>query len=160
MSRYYSKLRPISIGTFPKPIGNKITDMVNFDERTEIDGIGMAWGYIEYEQDLSKEDADKYELVKLYTTFIEFLKATDWYDGELLIDGLESEFSFVWDGDNEFTEEGYEKFKGILNGSFRACEDYLEVTTDGVDEELIDLFHATIAGYVSESKYNSWIKEN
>lgn len=32
--RYYSTHRPLSIGTFPKPQGNKVLDIQNFDDRT------------------------------------------------------------------------------------------------------------------------------
>lgn len=63
--RYYSTLRPIAPGTFPKPNDNKIIDIVNFDYRKpceEIDGH-QAWGYIEYEKPLSEADANDYELM-------------------------------------------------------------------------------------------------
>lgn len=64
--RYYSTLRPVSIGTFPKPSGNAILDIVNFDDRTPCDEINgqYAWGYIEYEKPLSGADAKAYDLVK------------------------------------------------------------------------------------------------
>lgn len=62
--RYYSILRPVSIGTYPKPKDNKVLKIVNFDSRTYYKDIGReAWGYIDYEKPLSLDDVVKYELV-------------------------------------------------------------------------------------------------
>lgn len=92
--------------------------------------------------------------------FGDYLNETDWYDGELLIDGMESEFSFVWDNDYKFTEAGEEKFAPILNGNVDSCDDDLiEVTSDGADEELINLFHSLVAGYVGTSFYDSMLEK-
>lgn len=47
--RYYSPLRPLSLGTFPKPQGNEILHIENFEERQNVPEIArQAWGYIEY----------------------------------------------------------------------------------------------------------------
>lgn len=63
--RYYSSQRPVSPGSFPKPVGNGVLEIVNFDRRTPCyDANCDAWGYIEYEKPLSKELARCYELVK------------------------------------------------------------------------------------------------
>lgn len=63
--RYYSTLRPVGIGTFPKPTGNKVLSIENFDSRIYVPEINReAWGYIEYEKPLSNEDADNYDLIK------------------------------------------------------------------------------------------------
>jgi len=65
MKRYYSTQRPVSLGTYPKPRGNKVLDVENFDERTYCEPVGrMAWGYIDYEQPLSEQDAENYDLVE------------------------------------------------------------------------------------------------
>ena len=92
-------------------------------------------------------------------TFKEWLYETEWYDGELIIDGLESEFSFVWDGDNRFTEEGEKVYNSILSGTIEEKDGYLEVTSDGADELIIDCFHRLVAGYVGDSYYNEMIYE-
>lgn len=59
--RYYSTLRPVSIGTYPRP--EEATNIVNYDNRTFIDDIGQyAWGYIEYENPLEWSEAKQYDL--------------------------------------------------------------------------------------------------
>lgn len=59
--RYYSLLRPVGPGTYPKP--SEAKNIVNFDERTFIDDINRyAWGYIEYEKELSWDEARAYDL--------------------------------------------------------------------------------------------------
>lgn len=40
--RYYSPLRPLSLGTFPKPQGNEILHIENFEERQNVPEIGTA----------------------------------------------------------------------------------------------------------------------
>lgn len=64
MARYLSVLRPVSIGTYPKVTGNRVIDIENFDDRTEVAGH-MAWGIIEYENELPEADAENYDLVKV-----------------------------------------------------------------------------------------------
>lgn len=66
MERYYSTQRPISIGTFPNPTNNRPVGFINFDSRKYCEEIGReAWGYLEYKNPLTKEEARKYELVKM-----------------------------------------------------------------------------------------------
>ena len=63
--KYYSILRPVGIGTFPKPAGTFVVTINNFDKRIFVPEINReAWGYIEYEKPLSNEDADNYDLIK------------------------------------------------------------------------------------------------
>lgn len=63
--KYFSTLRPVSIGTYPKPQGNRVDAIVNFDEAIFVAEIGRtAWGYIEYTHPLSAEQAAAYELIK------------------------------------------------------------------------------------------------
>lgn len=72
MNRYYSILRPVGIGTFPKPAGNEVKTIRNFDRREFRPEISReAWGYIEYEQELSERDAADYDLVKENTSIKE-----------------------------------------------------------------------------------------
>ena len=62
---YFSTERPVSIGTYPKPQGNRVDAIVNFDEAIFVAEIGrIAWGYIEYEHPLTSEQAAAYELIK------------------------------------------------------------------------------------------------
>lgn len=60
---YYSTQRPVSIGTFPKPLDNQPTEIKNFDTRMPVEGgTFMAWGTITYTKPLSERDAKSYEL--------------------------------------------------------------------------------------------------
>lgn len=59
---YYSVLRPVSIGTYPKerirPVGFE-----NFDSRKWVDeGHTLAWGILYYPAPLSREEQEEYEL--------------------------------------------------------------------------------------------------
>ena len=66
--RYYSTQRPIMPGGFPKPQGNKVLNIENFDSRQTVDEIGrQAWGWIEYERPLSPVLARDWELVPVPT---------------------------------------------------------------------------------------------
>ena len=59
--KYYSVLRPVSIGTFPKDGAQEI---VNFDSRIYIESIGRdAWGWIEYDRELSKREYESWDLL-------------------------------------------------------------------------------------------------
>lgn len=62
--RYYSTQRPIGPGTFPKPQGNAVKEVFNFDSKTYCEEVGReAWGYIEYEQPIDPQAAADYFLV-------------------------------------------------------------------------------------------------
>ena len=63
MVKYYSIHRPVGIGTFPKPEGNTVIMIENYDERKFIKEIGReAWGAITYASPLSETDQRNYEL--------------------------------------------------------------------------------------------------
>lgn len=63
--KYYSTQRPIAPGTFPKPEGNKILEIVNFDGKIYCKEPGReAWGYVEYEKPLSEKEAASHELIR------------------------------------------------------------------------------------------------
>lgn len=54
--RYYSTQRPIAPGTFPEPEGNKVLEIVNFEERTYCKESNRdCWGYIDYEKAFERE---------------------------------------------------------------------------------------------------------
>lgn len=64
MKRYYSLFRPITPGTYPNPIGNPVLQIVNFDDRSYIPEIKReAWGYLDYENPLTVEQMEAFELV-------------------------------------------------------------------------------------------------
>ena len=60
--RYYSTLRPISIGCFPH--GHEVTEICNFQKREFIEKIDReAWGFIEFADNLTEKEADQYDLI-------------------------------------------------------------------------------------------------
>lgn len=61
MFRYYSTQRPVLPGGFPRNVD--VEKIENFDTKKFCEEIGReAWGYIEYQKNLTKEEADAYEL--------------------------------------------------------------------------------------------------
>lgn len=61
--RYYSAQRPIVPDGYPKPEGNAITEILNFEKKTFCEEIGQeVWGYVCYERPLSREQQETYEL--------------------------------------------------------------------------------------------------
>ena len=57
---YYSTLRPVSIGTYPK---EGMVSFHNFDKRTYCPDIEWeAWGYLEYDRELTKKEMESYDL--------------------------------------------------------------------------------------------------
>ena len=60
--RYYSKLRPIDLGTYPT---EGAQDIHNFDSRTYVEEAGCeVWGYIDYDRKLTDAEVKAYELVQ------------------------------------------------------------------------------------------------
>jgi hypothetical protein len=77
--RYYSILRPISIGTYPKPKDNEVLKINNFDNRSYCKDIDReAWGFIDYEKPLSSDDVTKYELAPEHCC-----GTCTWFNGEI-----------------------------------------------------------------------------
>lgn len=59
--RYYLTQRPPMPGSFPQ---KGVIMVGEYADRTMIDKIGRkAWGYVDYEMELSTKDAASYELV-------------------------------------------------------------------------------------------------
>lgn len=58
--RYYLTERPFSIGTFPNN-GNLIYHF-DYDCRTNIPGVGMVWGFVDYSKPLTEKEISDYEL--------------------------------------------------------------------------------------------------
>lgn len=64
MFRYYSTLRPITPGAYPKPADNPAMLIHNFDKREYVGKIGReAWGYVEYNNPLTKEQIEAFDFV-------------------------------------------------------------------------------------------------
>lgn len=62
--KYYSTQRPVAPFAYPKPEGNTVESIHNFDRREYVPEIGRcAWGYIEYREPLAEKEADRYELI-------------------------------------------------------------------------------------------------
>lgn len=60
--RYYSPMRPVIPGGFPK--SRKVERIKNFDEKRFVEEIGReAWGFIEYAEPLTEQEAAAYELI-------------------------------------------------------------------------------------------------
>ena len=79
--RYYSTQRPIMPGSYPKPEGNGIVTVYNFDNKIYAEEIQReAWGYIEYARPLGHFDIVNYELVaaKIKTLHLKYLGRDSW----------------------------------------------------------------------------------
>lgn len=62
MYRYYCIMRPPMIGGLP--CVKNIQNVTGFDERRYISEIDrMAWGWVEYDRELSYEEIHAYELI-------------------------------------------------------------------------------------------------
>ena len=61
MVKYYSTQRPVMPGGYPKK--GAVERIQNFDTKTFCEEVGReAWGFIEYREPLTKEEADAYEM--------------------------------------------------------------------------------------------------
>lgn len=58
--KYYSLLRPVSIGTHPK---NGLEDFINYSTRTEVNGR-MVWAELYYSRELTEKELTDYEMIK------------------------------------------------------------------------------------------------
>lgn len=63
MYKYFTILRPVSIGTFPK---EGFVDFVNYDNRRYVPEIDHnAWGYLLYDRELSEEEMHDYDFMSM-----------------------------------------------------------------------------------------------
>ena len=87
--RYYSTQRPVTPGSFPRPDGNKVLEIHNYDSKTYCEEIGReVWGYIDYERPLPPELAATYELTPAKTVAEYVVYRCP--DGSLLLDWNET----------------------------------------------------------------------
>lgn len=62
--RYYSILRPITPGAYPKPADNPAMLIHNFNNREYVGKIGReAWGYVEYDKPLTEGQIEAFDFV-------------------------------------------------------------------------------------------------
>lgn len=116
MNRYYSRLRPVGPGTYPKDGAQAIH---NYDRRQYVEDAGCeVWGYIDYDRELTEKETEGYELVPG-----DFKAATKTYS-QLC----------VWPGTvlGENTVEDFEKFFAEKFGVRVKYE--REVVTNGSEE--------------------------
>ncbi len=59
-NKYYSVMRPVSIGTHPK---NGMMDFINYDTRTEINGR-MVWAELYYNRKLTQKEMEDFEMIR------------------------------------------------------------------------------------------------
>lgn len=62
--KYYSVMRPVSLGTAPK---SGMMDFINYDDRMEIwtnDGVIWAWAELYYNRELTEQEMKDYEIAK------------------------------------------------------------------------------------------------
>lgn len=58
--RYYSTQRPVTLGSYPK---DGAVHIENYSQPKLIDEIGRtAWGFIDYDRELTAEEAERWEL--------------------------------------------------------------------------------------------------
>lgn len=98
MYRYYSTEHPIRPGTFPLFAHT----VVNFNEKTDIPGVGPAWGYLEYERQLSVGVAEKCGLVqtKMRTFTVKVISVhTLEVEAETEEDAVEQACGMAWEHD-------------------------------------------------------------
>lgn len=63
MYKYFTILRPVSIGTFPK---EGFVDFVNYDNRRYVPEIDHnAWGYLLYDRELSEKEIYSYDFIPM-----------------------------------------------------------------------------------------------
>lgn len=62
--RAYAIHRPIGPFTWPSEHRDKVVEIVNFDKRMPVEELGGRWafGYIDFREDVPREDLARYEL--------------------------------------------------------------------------------------------------
>lgn len=58
--KYYSTLRPVSIGTQPT---SGFMDFINYEDRTLMDGK-MVWAELYYDHELTRNEMEQYDLIR------------------------------------------------------------------------------------------------
>lgn len=118
MYRYYSTMRPVFLGGFPKK--ERVKKIRNFDTKTFCQEIGReAWGFIEYLEPLTKEEADAYELtLSGMKTF--WCVTVDIYDNGRVVANITSQVEARQKPENDFKST---KRKDIYHDWFESYEE-------------------------------------
>ncbi len=116
--KYYSTQRPVMPGGFPKK--EAVERIENFDTKTFCEEIGQeAWGFIEYREPLTKEEADAYELtLGGMKTF--WCVTTAVYDSGRVVANITRKIDTVRKPENTFTSTSR---RDIYNDWFSSWED-------------------------------------
>lgn len=93
---------------------------------------------------------------------IDLLNAVVEFDGELITEKYETNYSFCWGKDTTITELGKLEFKKILNSNVML--DFVErnrniiLLDKSITYEELERFTGAVAGYVSVKSYKKWFK--
>lgn len=116
--RYYSTQRPVMPGGFPKKAA--VEKIENFDTKTFCEEIGReAWGFIEYLEPLTKEEADAYELIQAGLKKF-WCVTTVVYDSGRVVANITSTVEAVSKPENDFKST---KRKDIYHDWFESQEE-------------------------------------
>lgn len=121
MIRYYSTMRPVMPGGCPNM--ETVEEIHNFDRKTFCEEIGTeAWGYIDYREPLTKEQAGAYKLtlggMKTY-----WCVTTSFDDRGRVTSGITSTVEAVQKPENTSTSTSR---KDIYNDWFESVEEARE----------------------------------
>ena len=86
--------------------------------------------------------------------FYDLLMSSD-IDTSLIIDGVDSQYGFVWNNGDDFTDLGRVYFRKILEAPYEILQNGTITLICG-DANLGEMFLAASAGYVSNKVYESW----
>ena len=86
--------------------------------------------------------------------FYDLLMSSD-VDTNLVIDGVDGAYGFVWNNGDDFTAIGREYFRKILEAKYEILQNGTIVINCG-DENLGEMFLAACAGHIPSSVYKSW----
>lgn len=116
--KYYSTQRPVMPGCFPKK--EAVEKIENFGTKTFCEKIGReAWGFIEYREPLTKEEADAYELT-LESMKMFWCVTTAVYDSGSVVASITSTVETVSKPENDFKST---KRKDIYHDWFESREE-------------------------------------
>ena len=121
--RYYSTQRPVTPGSYPDKAA--VEEIHNFDNKTFCEEIGReAWGYIDYREALTKEQADAYELtlggMKTY-----WCVTTSFDDNGMVLSAITSTTEAVCKPENTSKSTSRKDIYNDWFGSLEEAEDWV-----------------------------------
>lgn len=152
MAKYYSTNRPIAPGSFPKPAGNAVIEICNFDCRQKVEGLNKeAWGWIKYKNKLTEQQAANYELV------LDPIENTNPTKFEAIEDNAGGLHLFVFDnsGNVVYCHSGYEQEMGkLINDIAELCTGDLPVEDwDGNCNEYTNITPQEFYNQITQHEY-------